>query len=265
MFLRRVACASIHILIHDPASSFTISPARCPLSVCVSPFSHTSHARSPHVNMSDRAQTVHTLHTLGSSPRPSSVQACPPRHCRPVVSAEIKCAGRVMLSSAGTHRHHGAADLPPTSRRPPVRSASEPVQSKGVGGSEFRGAPHSRAGQARWRRRPGEHIGEDRGSIRGPLAPALALTQPYPSPSPNQARLARALLVLALLPLEALRLGRRRLQRTPHAVGCSALQCAAGRTGRGRTLTLALNPNPHRPWARCARQARAPHAAVGTA
>ena len=48
---------------HDPASSFTISPARCPLSVCVSPFSHTSHARSPHVNMSDRAQTVHTLHT----------------------------------------------------------------------------------------------------------------------------------------------------------------------------------------------------------
>ena len=190
-----------------------------------------------------------------------------PRHCRPVVSAEIKCAGRVMLSSAGTHRHHGAADLPPTSRRAPVRSASEPVQSKGVGGSEFRGAPHSRAGQARWRRRPGEHIGEDRGSKRGALALALALTQPYPSPSPspNQARLARALLVLALLPLEALRLGRRRLQRTPHAVGCSVLQCAAGRTGRGLTLTLALNPNPHRPWARCARQARAPHAAMGTA
>ena len=160
-----------------------------------------------------------------------------------------------------SRRRRSPADLPPTSRAQRLRTASE----QGVGWIGFRGAPHSRAGQARWRRRPGEHIGEDRGSIRGPQAPALALTQPYPSPSPNQARLARALLVLALLPLEALRLGRRRLQRTPHAVGCSALQCAAGRTGRGRTLTLALNPNPHRPWARCAPQARAPHAAVGTA
>ena len=143
VFLRRVACASIHILIHDPASSFTISPARCPLSVCVSPFSHTSHARSPHVNMSDRAQTVHTLHTLGSSPRPSSVQACPPRHCRPVVSAEIKCAGRVMLSSAGTHRHHGAADLPPTSRAQRLRTGSE--QGGGWIGIQRRSSFSSRA------------------------------------------------------------------------------------------------------------------------
>jgi hypothetical protein len=121
---------------------------------------------------------------------------------------EVRRSGPRMLSSAGTHRHYGAADLPPTSRRPPadlpptsrrppadlpptsrrfpadlppisrgqrVRTASE----QGGGWIGFRGAPRSRAGQARWRRRPGGACG-DRGGIGGTLAlaPALALSGP---------------------------------------------------------------------------------------
>ena len=86
-----------------------------------------------------------------------------------------------MLSSAGTHRHYGAADLPPTSRRSPVGSASEPLQSKGVGGSDS---------EALLALEQGKHVGADdlgaraeiRGGIGGTLAlapaPALALSGP---------------------------------------------------------------------------------------
>jgi len=69
-----------------------------------------------------------------------------------------------MLSSAGTHRHHGAADLPPISRRPPVRSASEPLLSKGVGGSDS---------EALLILEQGKHVGaDDLGSTSGRIGGA---------------------------------------------------------------------------------------------
>ena len=165
------SCSFAASRVHRSTSSSTIqlpaSPSPQPGARSLSVSLHSvTHLTPGH--LTSICPTVHrpcTVHTTHSAP--SSVQACPPRHCRPVVSAEIKCAGRVMLSSAGTHRHQGAA-LPPISRRSPADLPCAAPQNRfranGAGGSDS---------EALLILEQGKHVGaDDLGSTSGRIGGA---------------------------------------------------------------------------------------------